>query len=87
MCMSMRLKSKIGREFEGQVNIFCDVAGYNNHFIYNLSLNSVHFKHKDNTLLRYIHDMLVDFSLKSLGIYCSHCVLGLSLFETNSTNI
>ena len=50
----MRLKSKIGREFEGQVNIFCNVAGYNNHFIYNLSLNSV---------------------------------LGLSLFETNSTNI
>ena len=61
VCMSMRLKSKVGREFEGQVNIFCNAAGYNNHFIYNLSLNSVHFKHKDNTVLRYIHDMLVDF--------------------------
>ena len=57
----MRLKSKVGREFEEQVNIFCNVAGYNNHFIYNLSLNSVRFKHKDNTLLIYIHDMLVDF--------------------------
>ena len=82
----MRLKSKVGREFEGQVNIFCNAAGYNNHFIYNLSLNSVYFKHKDNILLRYIIDMLVDFWLKSLGTYCLHCVLGLSLFETNSKN-
>ena len=44
------------------------------HFIYNLSLHSGFFLHRDNILVRYINACCL-YWLKSLGIHCLHYAL------------